>query len=88
MKASVCCQAPAAKKSKEKQYKQRKDNEWFVIGDNTKLVCCDCGLVHKIKFRVKNNLFWMKAVRLEKETKKWRKQLLHNKIRNKDKELK
>lgn len=58
-----------------KQYTQRFDNEWFVIGDNTELVCCDCGLVHKVKFRVKNDLLWMKAIRLEGKTKQRRKEV-------------
>jgi len=49
------------------KFTQRKDNEWFVVGDNTMLKCCDCGLVHKIKFRVKDNLLWMKAKRIDKK---------------------
>ena len=51
------------------------DGEWFVIGDKTRLVCCDCGLVHKAKFRVKNKRLEMSAIRLIGETKKYRKKL-------------
>jgi len=57
------------------KYTQRMDGEWFVIGDKTRLVCCDCGLVHKAKFRVKNKRLEMSAIRLIGETKKYRKKL-------------
>ena len=59
----------------DKKYTQRLDNEWFIIGDKTEIVCCDCGLVHKIRFRVKDKLLWMKAVRLGGKTKQWRKEI-------------
>lgn len=36
------------------RYKQRKDNEEFAIinGGIHRIACCDCGLVHDIKFRI------------------------------------
>ena len=35
------------------KYEQAYDNEWFTLNDRSlKLMCCDCHLVHSIKFRV------------------------------------
>jgi hypothetical protein len=36
-------------------YDQIWDGEWNFLPKEMNLACCDCGLIHKIKIRVKNN---------------------------------
>lgn len=37
------------------RYIQRWDNEWVDVTFERSVVCCDCGLVHKEKYRVIEN---------------------------------
>jgi len=40
------------------KYTDRQDGEWFKVDAATKLMCCDCGLVHYVRFkRMKGKLF-------------------------------
>jgi hypothetical protein len=49
------------------------DNEWLPIGKFKTHVCCDCGLAHKIKYRVHDGIMEEQWSRDEKETVRQRK---------------
>lgn len=50
-------------------YTTRADHEWFHIPRHGHLIaCCDCGLVHLFKSRVRNRRVEVKAVRMPKHT--------------------
>jgi hypothetical protein len=49
------------------------DNEWLNIGSFKKHVCCDCGLTHKIKYRIHEGVMQEQWARDEKETVRQRK---------------
>jgi hypothetical protein len=36
------------------QYEQIYDGQWFDLPGKMDLACCDCGLVHKFRSRLKN----------------------------------
>lgn len=43
--------------------------EWMTPDiDNFKMACCDCGLVHKVKFRVEKGLLQLKLDRDNRAT--------------------
>lgn len=46
-------------------------NEWIPHATKMEWQCCDCGLVHNVRFRIK--ILEVKMTRNEKETKKNRK---------------
>ena len=50
-----------------------KNGNWFNLSkcDHFYLMCCDCGLVHKVTMQIKGNK--IKMDRDEGETEKWRK---------------
>ena len=51
------------------RYKVRRDHAWFHIPRHGHLVaCCDCGLVHMFKSRVRSGRVEIKAVRLRRNT--------------------
>lgn len=53
---------------------QIQDGEWFEPAmKNHKLGCCDCGLVHRVDFRVRDGKVQMRAVRARNYTAKQRK---------------
>lgn len=57
------------------QYKKVKAGAWEQpVRRGYRLVCCDCGLVHKVDFRIHGGRVQMRAWRDEKSTKVWRKQ--------------
>lgn len=42
-------------------YPEAHDDEWWIPRKTGfKVQCCDCGLVHKVDFRIKNNQIWTK----------------------------
>jgi hypothetical protein len=46
------------------KWAQAYDDEWFqVYRKNQYFVCCDCGLVHKTKIKIKNNKIYMQGNR-------------------------
>ena len=46
------------------KYKTLKDNEWETpIYKGYKMICCDCGLVHEVDFRVIKNKIQFRARR-------------------------
>lgn len=50
-------------------YYQISDGEWIQpIRRGYKLGCCDCGLVHDIDFRIKNNRVQFKVFRNNRST--------------------
>lgn len=53
-----------------------KSKNEFIKFDNGigNLACCDCGLVHKYKIIKKNNDYYIKAIRAERETLRLRSQ--------------
>lgn len=54
--------------------KQIKDNEWFAPTMRKHLMaCCDCGLVHWMDFKIKNNQLLIRAKRARNKTAQRRK---------------
>lgn len=51
------------------KYNNMKDGEWSkVIGRKHKILCCDCGLVHLLKFRIKKGKVEFQAFRDNRAT--------------------
>jgi hypothetical protein len=48
------------------------DMEWLPIGQFKTHVCCDCGLAHKIKYRIHEGIMQEQWTRSDKETKSQR----------------
>ena len=53
---------------KVRKYKQRVDGEWFRLGRYHKLTCCDCGLTHLFRWRVRKGEVELMAVRDNRAT--------------------
>lgn len=53
-----------------KKYKQRTDGESFLVphGDTHRIACCDCGLVHDMKFAAVGNGVIVTAARNNRAT--------------------
>jgi hypothetical protein len=54
-------------------YEQVYDGQWWAFQDGRsnrrcKIACCDCGLVHQFKIRIRGGKIYMQANRLPKET--------------------
>lgn len=58
------------------EYEQLIDNQWFKIKNlnDFKLQCCDCGLVHDVKFEIQGNELFMMVCQNKEETDKVRKE--------------
>jgi len=55
--------------SEPRRYKAVYANEWVQpVKENYGLACCDCGLVHKLDFRVKNGRIQFRARRDNRAT--------------------
>jgi len=59
------------------RYEKPKSGEWVQpIRRGYKMMCCDCGLVHKMNFRIKNKRIQFCAVRDNRATsatrRKWK----------------
>ena len=51
------------------KYDNKKDGEWSkVIGRNHKIMCCDCGLVHLLDFRIKKGKIEFRGFRDNRAT--------------------
>lgn len=50
------------------EYEQLWDNEWFDYKPPVKIACCDCGLVHEVMVRRKNNKLQLRLVRNNRST--------------------
>lgn len=60
---------------KRLSYERPKAGEWIQpIRKGYRLVCCDCGLVHRMDFRIYRGRVQMRAWREEKETDSYRAQ--------------
>lgn len=46
----------------------RKDGEWFGLRRREKIACCDCGLVHRIEFRLRRGVVQARAYRDARST--------------------
>lgn len=58
-----------------KRLKPAKDGEWIKPQmKNYYLGCCDCGLVHRMDFRIVDNELYFRAFRADRYTAKRRKQ--------------
>lgn len=44
-----------------RKYVQRADGEWFDTERLHKIACCDCGLVHLLRFRIRKGKIEMQA---------------------------
>lgn len=64
-----------------KFYKQ-KDGEWVRPRRGYKLMCCDCGLVHNMDFRVRDNKTEFRAFRNNRSTALARRGYLGLKLKN------
>ena len=53
----------------------RQDGEWVPVGDGHFLACCDCGLVHYCRFRVRDGVIEISAVRRDDLTEERRNSL-------------
>jgi uncharacterized Zn finger protein len=48
------------------RYRQEIDREWFKPRmENWYMRCCDCGLVHKIDFKMEDGELWMRAEQIK-----------------------
>lgn len=51
------------------KYKQAYDSEWFRVKRPIwKMACCDCGLVHAVRFHVSGRKIFMAVVRDKRAT--------------------
>jgi len=63
----------------EQEMKQIKDGEWFApIMSKHMMACCDCGLVHRMQFRVAGDQVQMRAYRARNYTAARRRKLKLN----------
>lgn len=60
----------------ETNFEQLIDNEWFEIADinDFKFQCCDCALVHDVKWEIKGKKLYMMVAQNKTETEKVRKE--------------
>jgi len=64
------------------KYDLPKEGEWiYPVRKGYKFCCCDCGLVHKLDFRIKNRRIQMRAFRDNRSTGQVRR---HNNIKIKE----
>ncbi len=61
------------KNPKRINYKVIEDGEWVRLTLDHYLACCDCGLVHRITFKIVDGKLFMRPYRDEDATKKRRK---------------
>ena len=55
------------------RYEQVEDGQWWLFHEGRsnrrcKIACCDCGLVHQFRIRMRGGKLYMQANRLPKET--------------------
>ncbi len=51
------------------KYTNQKDGDWIkVIRRKHKILCCDCGLVHNLNFRLKKDKIEFQAIRDNRAT--------------------
>ena len=72
-------------KSKKDKYTaiQIEDGKWYRMAGYTHTECCDCGLVHKEEYRIKDGHLEWRAWRDDKQTESRRKELGIKVIRGK-----
>jgi hypothetical protein len=49
------------------------DHEWLPVGSFKTHVCCDCGLAHKVRYRIYEGVMQEQWSRDDRETKRQRK---------------
>jgi len=47
---------------------QIEDNKWYHFAREEWIICCDCSLVHRVKFKVENGKIYAKWTRSPKDT--------------------
>ena len=58
------------------KYSNLKDNEWITpLYKEFTMICCNCGLTHKVNFRIKNNRIQLRLKRNNYSTANVRKKL-------------
>lgn len=57
-----------------KRFHQQTDGEWIRPLPGYLMACCDCGLVHRVDFRIKDGEVQFRAFRRVKDTAERRKQ--------------
>lgn len=63
-----------------KGYVELVDGKWYHFTKTDYLICCDCNLVHKMKFKVENGKIFIKLWRDERSTsayRRWKKKWKH-----------
>lgn len=50
------------------KYYQQSDGEWVEPTNDYKMACCDCGLIHKMEFRVRKGKVQFRAFRDNRAT--------------------
>ena len=58
---------------KSSRYEQVEDGQWWLFHEDRsnrrcKIACCDCGLVHQFRIRIRNGRVEMQVNRLPQET--------------------
>jgi hypothetical protein len=60
------------------EYVVVKDGEWIEpVMKNYKLACCDCGLIHKVDFRIRKGHIQFRAIRDRRATGQRRRYMPH-----------
>lgn len=57
------------------RYRQVEDGEWSNFPRTEKVACCDCGLIHTYRWRVRKGYFERQAIRDNRATYARRKRL-------------
>jgi hypothetical protein len=50
------------------KYHQQQDGEWVQPKEGYKMACCDCGLIHRMEFRVRGGKVQFRAWRDNRAT--------------------
>lgn len=58
------------------KYYVQQDGEWFQPCGNYRMACCDCGLVHRFQFRIRDGKIQFRAWRDARSTAQKRRHLL------------
>lgn len=67
-----------------KNYVQLDDDKWYKFNRSDYLICCDCSLVHKLKFKIIDGKIFIKFIRDDRATSAYRR---NHKIKKEIKEL-
>jgi len=68
----------ATRKKKSEEPIQLDSDKWYIVAHGAKPLleqCCDCGLVHRVSWKIENGRILVNYMRDDKETKKARARL-------------